>query len=89
MIIKPATIAALFAVVLLTSQAHAVSLDCTKKGEEKKLTGASLASFHKKCEKDATSGVSDKCQKQADAKKLEGAARAAELKACLAKNKDG
>ena len=83
------TIATLFALALLTSQVHAASLDCTKKGEEKKLTGASLASFNKKCEKDAAGGASQKCQKQADVKKLEGAARATELKKCLAANKDG
>ena len=83
------TIAALFALALLTSQVHAASLDCTKKGEEKKLTGASLTSFHKKCEKDASGGVSAMCQKAADAKKLNGAARASELKKCLATNKDG
>lgn len=82
-------ITALFALALLTSQVHAASLDCTKKGEDKKLTGASLASFHKKCEKDAAGGVSAKCQKAADAKKLVGAARASELKTCLASNKDG
>ena len=83
------TIATLFALALLTSQVHAASLDCTKKGEEKKLTGASLASFHKKCEKDAAGGVSAMCQKAADAKKLGGAARVNDLKQCLANNKNG
>ena len=83
------TIAAIFALALLTSQVHAASLDCTKRGEEKKLTGASLASFHKKCEKDAAGGVSAMCQKAADAKKLGGAGRVSDLKRCLATNKDG
>ena len=83
------TIATLFALALLTSQVHAASLDCTKKGEEKRLAGASLASFHKKCEKDSTGGVSAMCQKGADAKKLGGAARVSEIKRCLANNKDG
>ena len=83
------TIAGFFVLALLTSQVHAASLDCTKKGEEKKLTGASLASFHRKCEKDAAGGASAMCQKVADAKKLNGAARASELKKCLATNKDG
>ncbi len=81
-------IATLFAITLLTSQVHAANPDCTKKGEEKKLSAAALVSFHKKCEKDAAGGVSTMCQKAADAKELGGSARAAELKTCVANNRD-
>ena len=77
------------AILLLAQPAHAANRDCAARAEEKRITGTSRVQFLKKCEKDASGGVSAMCQKAADAKKLNGATRARELKSCLARNKDG
>lgn len=57
--------------------------DCAAKATEKKLHGAALNSFMKKCERDATAAF---CEAAAVDKKLAGAARTSFTKKCI---KDG
>jgi hypothetical protein len=54
--------------------------DCAAKATEKKLAGAALNSFLKKCERDA---VMSTCQTAAAEKKLVGAARMSFTKKCV------
>jgi hypothetical protein len=51
---------------------------CKATAAEKKLAGAALTSFMKKCEKDAAAA----CTKTATEKKLAGAAKASNVKKC-------
>jgi hypothetical protein len=67
-------LAGLFAVT-----AHAqTTVTCKATATEKKLAGAALTSFMKKCEKDAAAA----CTKSATDKKLAGAAKASNVKKC-------
>jgi hypothetical protein len=66
---KYLTLAA-FAAVLATA-AYAQSADCKSAAAQKKLAGAALNSFMKKCETDATGA----CNASAADKKLAGAAK--------------
>jgi hypothetical protein len=53
---------------------------CKSEAAGKKLAGAALTSFMKKCESDA----SVKCQADSAAKKLAGAAKTSHMKKCVA-----
>ncbi len=64
--------------VLATTAAYADDT-CKSKAEDKKLAGAALTSFTKKCEKDATAS----CTQQAADKKLYGAAKTSFTKKCV------
>ena len=70
-------LAALFTVV--TSGAFAQGPSCKAQATEKKLAGAALASFMKKCETDATNA----CNSAAAGKKLAGAAKTSFTKKCV------
>ena len=64
---------------LLAAAAHAQTTPtCKTTAAEKKLAGAALTSFMKKCEKDAAAA----CTKTAAEKKLVGAAKASNVKKC-------
>jgi hypothetical protein len=64
---------------LLAAAAHAQTTPtCKAAATEKKLAGAALTSFLKKCEKDAATA----CTKAATDKKLVGAAKASNVKKC-------
>ncbi len=77
--------AAAFACVLATSTyaqsppAPAASASCKATAAGKKLAGAALTSFMKKCESDATKA----CNTAASDKKLAGAAKTSFTKKCL------
>ena len=53
---------------------------CTDRATEKKLAGAALTSFMKKCEDDAAAS----CDADSKAKKLSGAALDSHMKKCIA-----
>jgi hypothetical protein len=61
------------------SAAFAQSTTCKSQAVEKKLSGAALTSFTKKCENDAKAA----CDLSANEKKLAGAARSSFAKKCL------
>jgi hypothetical protein len=68
--------------LLLVCSAATVSVaapTCKDKAADKKLAGAALTSFMKKCEKDAASA----CDSQAADKKLHGAAKTSFTKKCV------
>jgi hypothetical protein len=54
--------------------------DCAAKATDKKLAGAALSSFMKKCEREAAQAA---CEASAAEKKLAGAARTSFTKKCL------
>ncbi len=58
---------------------NAAAATCKLQAGDKKLAGAALTSFMKKCEGDATAA----CGKSADEKKLAGAARTSFTKKCI------
>ena len=62
----------------LAGSAMAAEATCKAKAAEKKLSGAALTSFSKKCEKDAAAA----CDAQAASKKLAGAAKNSFVKKC-------
>ena len=72
---RPIIAAAIFA--LLTTSAHAT---CKGDAADKKLAGAALNSFMKKCASDAQKT----CEADAKDKKLAGAARTSHVKKCVA-----
>lgn len=57
-----------------------VAPDCAAKAVDKKLAGAALASFMKKCERDTATAS---CETAATEKKLAGAARKSFTKKCV------
>jgi hypothetical protein len=65
------------ALSLLVTSAMAQS--CKVQAAEKKLAGAALTSFMKKCQSDATAA----CEKSAADKKLSGAAKTSHVKKCV------
>jgi hypothetical protein len=72
----------LFLIALLCSfagAAYAQGPTCKAQASDKKLAGAALTSFMKKCETDATTS----CNASADEKKLAGAARTSFTKKCV------
>jgi hypothetical protein len=71
----------ILAAVLSVWAAHAAAAStCSAQAKERKLAGAALASFMKKCESDAAAS----CEAKAKEKKLAGAARDSFLKKCVA-----
>jgi len=72
---KRIAIATMFA--LLATAAHAT---CKSDAADKKLAGAALTSFMKKCQSDATKT----CAADAQDKKLAGAAKTSHVKKCVA-----
>lgn len=64
---------------LATSGAYAAETSCKVQAAEKKLAGAALTSFSKKCENDAKAS----CDTQAADKKLRGAAKTSFTKKCV------
>ncbi len=70
----------LIAVLFVLSASPAFADDtCTSRAADKKLAGAALASFSKKCAKDAQAS----CDQQAADKKLNGAAKTSFTKKCV------
>jgi hypothetical protein len=72
-------LAALLALTLAGSFAHAADSACMAAAKDKKLAGAAQKSFVKKCETDAKA----KCEETAKEKKLAGAAKASNVKKCV------
>jgi hypothetical protein len=65
--------------VALATAAHAQAVSCKAAAAEKKLAGAALSSFMKKCESDAKSS----CTMSASEKKLAGAAKSSFTAKCV------
>ena len=70
--------AALAGIFAGAAHAQTSTTTCKASAAEKKLAGAALNSFMKKCEKDASAA----CTKAATDKKLAGAAKASNVKKC-------
>ena len=71
---------ALCTAVSLSTQSHAAT--CKAQATEKKLAGAALNSFMKKCQNDASAA----CNKSASDMKLAGAAKTSHVKKCMTDN---
>jgi hypothetical protein len=69
----------LFVLALTGSAAFAQSTTCKAQAAEKKLSGAALTSFTKKCQSDAKAA----CDVSANEKKLAGAAKSSFTKKCV------
>jgi len=68
------------AIILMLSASAAFADDtCASRAADKKLAGAALTSFSKKCAKDAQAS----CDQQAADKKLNGAAKTSFTKKCV------
>jgi hypothetical protein len=65
---------------LFAASALAQGPTCAVQAKDKKLAGAALASFVKKCEADGSKAA---CEKQSADKKLAGAAKASFEKKCI------
>jgi hypothetical protein len=72
------TLAALVLIAFVSST-YAADSACRAAAKEKKLAGAALTSFVKKCEEDAKV----KCEAAATEKKLAGAAKNSNVKKCV------
>ena len=73
-------IAAVLAIgFMFIGSAFAADDTCDARAKEKKLAGAALNSFMKKCETDATTT----CEADSAAKKLAGAAKTSHMKKCV------
>jgi len=68
-----------FAAMLCATSAFAAESTCKSQAGDKKLAGAALTSFMKKCESDATKT----CETSASEKKLAGAAKTSFTKKCV------
>lgn len=79
--IKTLTSAAILCVI--AGGAFAQSPNCKTQAADKKLAGAALASFTKKCEADAKSAATKTCDAQAAEKKLAGAAKTSFTTKCV------
>ena len=66
-------------IVLSLSATQAQAASCKTEASDKKLAGAALNSFMKKCESDAKAA----CEKSAADKKLAGAAKDSHMKKCV------
>ena len=73
------TIAIGVALSLYAATALAAGPSCKATATEKKLAGAALTSFMKKCQTDASA----KCEADSTAKKLAGAAKTSHMKKCV------
>jgi len=67
------------AFLLVSAAAHAQTPTCKSQAADKKLAGAAMTSFMKKCESDAKKT----CDADAAAKKLAGAAKNSHVKKCV------
>jgi len=67
------------AMCVFASLAHAQSASCKSQASEKKLAGAAMNSFMKKCEGDARKT----CEIDSKEKKLAGAAKNSHMKKCV------
>ena len=65
--------------MFLSAAAYAQNPTCKANAAEKKLAGAALKSFMKKCESDAKKS----CEADSKAKKLSGAAKNSHMKKCV------
>jgi hypothetical protein len=70
---------AALATLMATTAAHAQQVTCKAQAAEKKLAGAALSSFMKKCQRDA----GEACGKSAADKKLAGAAKESFTRKCI------
>ena len=68
-----------FAIMLCATSAFASESTCKSQAGDKKLAGAALTSFMKKCETDATKA----CETSATEKKLAGAAKTSFTNKCV------
>ena len=68
-----------FATTLCATSAFAAEASCKSQAVDKKLAGAALTSFMKKCEADATKA----CETSATEKKLAGAAKTSFTNKCV------
>ena len=73
------TILLVLAFMFMSVVAHAQSPTCKAQAAEKKLAGAAMTSFMKKCESDAKKS----CDADSKAKKLSGAAKNSHMKKCV------
>jgi len=64
---------------LCASAAYAQTGTCKAQAGDKKLAGAALTSFMKRCETDATKA----CDTESKSKKLAGAAKTSHMKKCV------
>jgi hypothetical protein len=81
--LKMILVAAIFAVgvsAAASAQTPPPAPDCAARATEKKLHGAALSSFMKKCERDAAAAS---CEAAAVDKKLAGAAKTSFTKKCI------
>lgn len=69
----------ILAAALIAFSGSAYAASCSAQAGEKKLAGAAMSSFMKKCETDAQAS----CDKEAADKKLAGAAKASFTKKCV------
>jgi uncharacterized membrane protein len=76
-VMKKALLAAAFA--LCTTTAYAQTPTCKAQAADKKLAGAAMTSFMKKCESDAKKS----CEADSKDKKLAGAAKTSHVKKCV------
>jgi hypothetical protein len=67
-------------IAAFSTSAHAANAACEASAKEKKLAGAALTSFMKKCEADA--GAASSCDAMAAEKKLAGAAKTSFVTKC-------
>jgi len=79
MTLRTQTIIAAVMLPLFASGALAAGASCKSQAADKKLAGAALTAFSKKCEGDAQTA----CDTQAAAKKLAGAAKTSFTKKCV------
>ncbi|MBV9738698.1 MAG: hypothetical protein JO216_14915 [Hyphomicrobiales bacterium] len=68
-----------FAMMICATSAFAAETSCKSQADDKKLAGAALNSFMKKCQTDATKT----CETSAAEKKLAGAAKTSFTKKCV------
>jgi hypothetical protein len=73
------TLSLALAFMFLSVAAYAQNPTCKAQAAEKKLAGAAMTSFMKKCEGDAKKS----CEVDAKAKKLSGAAKNSHTKKCV------
>jgi hypothetical protein len=70
----------ILAVIIAAFAGHAQAASCKSEASSKKLAGAALTSFMKKCESDAKAS----CEKSSADQKLAGAAKTSHEKKCFA-----
>ena len=68
-----------FAILVCATSAFAAETTCKSQADDKKLAGAALTSFMKKCQTNATKT----CETSATEKKLAGAAKTSFTKKCV------